>query len=134
MSHAASAEHAADDDEGELRQAGNQRRGRSSAPAPMASGRARASSWRGDVLAEVGLGGGAGGDEAARHRDEQRRDGGDEALADGQDGEGLRPRPASSIPCCITPMIRPATMLTAVMSIAAIASRWVKRMAPSIAP
>ena len=41
---------------------------------------------------------------------------------------------ASGMPRCSTPMIRPATMLTAVMRIAAIASRCVKRMAPSIAP
>ena len=41
---------------------------------------------------------------------------------------------ASGMPRCSTPMIRPATMLTAVMRIAAIASRWVKRMAPSMAP
>jgi hypothetical protein len=31
-------------------------------------------------------------------------------------------------------MIRPATMLTAVMITAAIESRWVKRMAPSMEP
>jgi hypothetical protein len=38
------------------------------------------------------------------------------------------------MPCWTTPMTRPATMLTPVMSTAAIASRCVKRMAPSIAP
>ncbi len=41
---------------------------------------------------------------------------------------------AMSMPCCITPMMRPATMLTAVMSSAAIESRCVNRMAPSIEP
>ncbi len=43
----------------------------------------------GDIVAEVRFRGGAGRDETARHRDQQRRDGGDQALADGQDGVGL---------------------------------------------
>ena len=41
---------------------------------------------------------------------------------------------AMSSPCWKTPMKKPATMFTKVMSTAAIASRCVKRMAPSIAP
>ena len=39
-----------------------------------------------------------------------------------------------SRPCWKTPMISPATMLTPVISTAASASRWVNRIAPSIAP
>ena len=46
----------------------------------------------------------------------------------------VRAAVARSRPCCMTPTMRPATMLTPVISTAAIASRCVKRMAPSIAP
>ena len=40
----------------------------------------------------------------------------------------------TSTPCWKTPITRPAAIFTPVMSTAASASRWVKRIAPSIEP
>ena len=82
---------------------------------------------------EPGLGTGAGHDQAAGDRDHQRRNDRDQPVADGQDGVGLQGA-AESMPCCRTPIRKPAMMLMPVMRMLAIASRWVKRDAPSIAP
>ena len=86
-----------------------------------------------ELRSEPAVGAGAGDDQAAGDRDHQRRNHRHQAIADGEHGVGLERVPRSML-CCSTPIRNPAMIFTPVMMMLAMASRCVKREAPSMAP